>query len=377
MNENTSPLLLVGVGGAGCSLAATIARQPRVDAATLLADSDASAARPAGLPFVLLGGDRLAGRGTGGDMVLGRLAAEDSSASVAERLQGVRLAVVAAGLGGGTGGGSAPEIVSQITSFGIPVIAFATMPFSFEGDDRRQKAQRAAVALEEAADATVVLPLEALAGGRDATIDEAMAKAAGSFSSAVSFFWRMLGRPGYIKIDIERARRVISGAGRGRFAAASGARGEGRAAAALDMLARSPLLSAQLAKPRRILCGILAGDDLTLRETGEIAEGVRDLFGRSATFDLATVNDEESFGGQISVAALAFESSGDPAAADGGAQERKLRSRQQARRGRRASSPLALSPQGRGRFNNVEPTVWNGEDLDIPTFIRRNISLDL
>ena len=38
---------------------------------------------------------------------------------------------------------------------------------------------------------------------------------------------------------------------------------------------------------------------------------------------------------------------------------------------------LGIGPQGRGRFNNAEPTIWNGEDLDIPTFLRRNISLDV
>ena len=47
-----------------------------------------------------------------------------------------------------------------------------------------------------------------------------------------------------------------------------------------------------------------------------------------------------------------------------------------ARRKAKSRNPLAQGPQGRGRFNNAEPTVWNGEDLDIPTFIRKNIYLD-
>ena len=47
------------------------------------------------------------------------------------------------------------------------------------------------------------------------------------------------------------------------------------------------------------------------------------------------------------------------------------------RRKKRAVKTLGVGPQGRGRFNNAEPTIWNGEDLDIPTFLRRNISLDV
>ena len=47
------------------------------------------------------------------------------------------------------------------------------------------------------------------------------------------------------------------------------------------------------------------------------------------------------------------------------------------KRKKRTSKPLGVGPQGRGRFNNAEPTIWNSEDLDIPTFLRRGISLDV
>ena len=46
-------------------------------------------------------------------------------------------------------------------------------------------------------------------------------------------------------------------------------------------------------------------------------------------------------------------------------------------RRKRAKGTLGQNPGGRGRFQNAEPTIWNGEDLDIPTFIRKDINLDL
>jgi hypothetical protein len=46
------------------------------------------------------------------------------------------------------------------------------------------------------------------------------------------------------------------------------------------------------------------------------------------------------------------------------------------RKPKKAKSPLGIGPVGRGRFNNAEQTIWQGEDLDIPTFIRRNVNLD-
>jgi len=45
-------------------------------------------------------------------------------------------------------------------------------------------------------------------------------------------------------------------------------------------------------------------------------------------------------------------------------------------RRRKAKGVLGSGQNGRGRFKNAEPTIWNGEDLDIPTFIRKNLNLD-
>ena len=46
------------------------------------------------------------------------------------------------------------------------------------------------------------------------------------------------------------------------------------------------------------------------------------------------------------------------------------------RRRRPAKGVLGVGPSGRGRFKNAEPTIWRDEDLDIPTFIRKNLTLD-
>ena len=139
----------------------------------------------------------------------------------------------------------------------------------------------------------------------------------------------------------------------------------------LDALSRSPLLAANQGPVRSILLGILAGDDLRLSEIGTIADGVRDAFGRQASFDLATVNDESTFSGRLSAVLMLFEAG--RAKADDG----ESVSATGHKRRRREVNPLAQGPKGRGRFTNVEPTIYNGEDLDVPTFSRRNIILDI
>ncbi|MCR5414982.1 MAG: hypothetical protein K6F50_09705 [Kiritimatiellae bacterium] len=369
MNEN-QPLLLIGVGTAGSAIASGVGRAFGGGLRYVLADTDASSGA-SGEPFILLGGDRLSGHGTGGDPAQARLAAEDSLASFDAHLEGVRLAVIAAGLGGGTGAGATVAICRHLKEAGIPSLVFATMPFSFQGDDCMSRAAGMTTSISEEASAAIFLPLDKLVAGTD-NMDEAMRRAIGAMASGITLFWRMLAKPGYIRLDVERMRRIIGMAGNGRFATVT-EQGPDRAAKALDALKRSSLLAEGAGPVKSIVCGILAGEDLRLSEVGAIADGIRSAFGERASFDIATVNDEATFTGRLSVAVMLFESG---PAEDKPFSEPAEGSRRGSRR-RSAANPLAPGPQGRGRFNNVEPTIWRGEDLDTPTFLRRNVSLDI
>ena len=367
MSDTTSSMLLVGVGGAGCAMARGVMRAFGDGLRYVLADTDAKTGE-AGGPFVLIGGDRLSGRGSGGDVVAARLAAEDSVQALDDSLEGVRLAVVLTALGGGTGGGATLEVVKHLSGRGIPSCVFATTPFAFEGETRQRNARGMMTLVEEAASACFFIPLDKLVGEADSDMPGAMRRAVDTLASGVTLFWRLVEKPGYIRLDAERIRHLAAGAGRGRFAYVS-AQGPDRAARAVDALRRSPLLLAGSGPVSSMLCGVLAGDDLRLSEIGFISEGLREAFGYKAAFDLATVNDEATFSGRVAVVAMLFESirqeTDDPR---GGAP---------ATRGRhKPRAILSPGPTGRGRFNNSEPTIWNGEDLDTPTFLRKNISLE-
>lgn len=362
-----SSMLLIGIGGAGSAMARGINRAFGEGLRHVLADTDAATGR-AGGPFTLLGGDRLSGRGTGGDVVAARLAAEDSVQVLDESLEGVRLAVIVTALGGGTGGGATLEAVKHLAERGIPSIVFATTPFSFEGADRQRNARGMMTMIGESANAAFFIPLDKLVGETD-NMEEAMRRAVDTLASGVTLFWRLVGKPGYIRLDAERIRHLIVRAGYGRFATVT-AQGPNRAADAVDALVRAPLLTAGSGPVRAILCGILAGEDLRLSEVGRIATGIREAFGERCAFELATVNDETTFTGRLSVVVMLFESNGRDEVASAKGDGSPTASRKKSR------AILTQGPSGRGRFNNAEPTIWNGEDLDKPTFLRRNISLD-
>lgn len=366
MNEASS-MLLLGIGGAGSAMARGVNRAFGEGLRYQLLDTDASTGQP-GEPFTLLGGERLSGRGAHGDIVTARLAAEDSIEALDESLEGVRLAIIVTSLGGGTGGGATLETIQHLKKRGIPSVVFATTPFTFEGENRQQNARGVMGMIEEEASAAFFIPLDKLVADVD-NMEEAMKRAVGTLASGVTLFWRLVGKPGYIKLDTERVRHLVSRAGRGRFTTVT-MQGPNRAADAVDALIRAPLLAEGSGAVNAILCGVLAGEDLRLSEVGKIADGVRSAFGERCTFELATVNDEATFSGRLSVVIMLFEANGkdDSTPTTGSVLSGKKKTK--------ARNPLAQGPQGRGRFNNAEPTIWNSEDLDIPTFIRRNINLE-
>ena len=360
-----SPIALIGIGTSGVRVARNVSRAFGSNMRVILADTDASTGEP-GEPFVLLGGDRLSGHGTGGDVVAGRLAAEGSIKALDEHLEGVRLAVIVTALGGGTGGGATLETCKHLAALGIPTAVFATTPFTFEGEDRQRNARGVMAMIEDAASTTFFLPLDKLVCSVD-NMDAALEQAMNTLADGITLFWRLVEKPGYIRLDAERLRHILSGAGRGRFAAVT-LQGQTRAAGALDALLRSELLATTSGPVKSTLCGVLAGNDLLLSEVGRIADGVRESFG-GLSFDLATVNDA-AFDGRISVVVMLFESNGK-------ADEDPNRGGIMSGRRKRPGRSGILSPNGRGRFQNAEPTIWNNEDLDIPTFLRKDINLDL
>lgn len=363
---NSSPLLLIGIGGAGADIARGINRASGTGLRHLLADTDATTGSAAD-PFILLGGDRLSGQGAGGDVAQARLAAEDSVLTLDAAIEGVRLAVLVAGLGGGTGGGATAAIAKHLHKRGIPTIVFGTLPFAFEGEERQRSAIGMKASIAEVASASIFIPLDKLID-EDATMNDALRQAADTLASGITLFWRLIAKPGYLKLDTERMRHIIAQAGAGRFAVVT-TQGPNRAVEAVDALSRARTLTAGTNPVRSILCGLLAGDDLRLAECGIVAEGVRAAFGERAAFDLATVNDEATFSGRLSVVALLFEA-GAPEHDDGTPLDGMTGHRKMAG----DKNPLI---RGRGgRFRNVEPTVWRGEDLDTPTFMRRCIKLD-
>lgn len=371
MSERADVLLL-GVGGGAGQIVDRIAASAGKGLRAVAMDTDAIAL--AGLKCAearLLGAVRLEGVGAGGDPVNGRLAAQDDVSIVRETVGGVRFLVTIVSLGGGTGSGAAPEILSCARKNGVTTLCFALLPFGFEGRRRLAAAERVVPLLEDASDTLVVLQNDALyADAAEVPLAEALRRAAEGVESGVLMIWRMLSRPGFIRLDERALRTLLCRGGPCRYAFVS-ARGENRAREVVRQLVGSPGLrdGEAMAEAGAVLVCIEGGEDLRLREISEIMSAIETNTGSGSRVSLGTVLDPEAID-ILRTTVLVFEKWTDSDAAPAPAPSSGLR------KPPRSGSKLSFGATGRGRFHDIEPTVVEGADMDVPAYIRRGIALE-
>lgn len=395
-------IILIGVGHGGCRMVAAARARFGSELRTLAVDTDTATIRTmqeAGLSTLLLGGSRVSGFGTGGDHLKGRAAAEDDLDTLRKNhLAGVRTAIVVACLGGGTGSGVTPTLVNGLREMGVITLCFVTTPFKFEASERRQLAERIRPLIEESADSLVTLPLGSLFA--DAGADElvlAIERAQEIVASGLAMLWNLVTKPGFIQFDKEHLRRIVLGGGRANFGRGVGV-GEARAQEALKQLWECRLLTEgkALAEAGAVIVGIMGGRDLRLAEIGEIMAALKKRCRAECCLEMGTVIDQ-GYEGRIELVVVTFEhctvkttlaaqlavGSGAAASAPGSAPPpidalalAGVQSIRRKARGKGSSSLLRYGASGRGRFEKSEPTVLDGEDVDVPTYFRRGIILE-
>src|SRR4029077_2902172 len=154
---------------------------------------------------VQLGRSSPHGAGTGGDPELGYQAAIESADEIRQAIAGARMIFICAGLGGGTGAGAAPIVAQLAREAGSLVIAFATLPFSFEGKRRAAQAQDALSRLNEIANAVICFENDRMGDmvAPKAGIHQAFGIADMTISQSVRSIVNLIQRPGLIRIGFD------------------------------------------------------------------------------------------------------------------------------------------------------------------------------
>jgi cell division protein FtsZ len=377
-------ICVVGIGDGGCKIVDCVASLAPVGLPTVAINTDSrSLLESRATTKIEIGSGRTNGLGTSGDANLGKLAAEDDIEMIRNLFSEIDLVIVVAGLGGGTGDGASQVVLRAARDAGSMTLCVATLPFEFEGGRRRMQAEKSVALLGEIADAIVAIANDKLAelvGGGG--VAETYQKTDNILGASIYAIAKLITDPEYINVDFSELRRMITEGGACVFGYGHGT-GNDKGAEAVKSLFGSALVEsgAVAESSKAVLVSIVGGKDLTVKELRHIREALTSKLRSDCHISLGTVIDEH-WNGEISMVMIAseqrpvrHESALAPASA---ARERTqpVKSDQDAKRRRSGQTQLSFEPPVKGRFKDAVPTIMDGEDFDIPTYVRRGIIIE-
>lgn len=246
------------------------------------------------------------GRGTGGIPEIGRKAALEDEESFRKLLATTEMVFVTAGLGGGTGTGSAPVIARFARESGALTVGVVTKPFLFEGRKRKYQADEGLRELKDAVDTLITIPNDRLlsVSSRSTTLKAAFEKADDVLFQAVRGISELVTVHGLINLDFADVRSVMSDMGIAMMGTAH-ASGENRAVEAAQRAISSPLLEDTSIKGARgLLINVTGGPNMSLYEVNEAASLIQAEAHEEANIIFGAVIDEE-LAGEIRVTVIA------------------------------------------------------------------------
>jgi cell division protein FtsZ len=230
----------------------------------------------------LLIGERITrGLGAGGYPHVGQAAAEESTHQLTELLRDADLVFIAAGMGGGTGTGSAPVVAEIAKKNDAIVVGVITMPFSLERT-RIDKATAGLARLQENVDTAVVIDNQKLMElVPDLPLEEAFGVADEVLANMVKGITETITMPSLINLDYADVRTIICNGGVALVGLGE-ATGSDRANDAIRNSLNSPLLEVEWSGATGALIHITGGPDMSLAEANKVGELVSEKMSTDA-----------------------------------------------------------------------------------------------
>ncbi|WPJ97202.1 cell division protein FtsZ [Coraliomargarita algicola] len=401
---------IVGVGGAGTNAVVGLKLDNLGDVRLAAINTDAQALNQSPLAEKLVIGRSVTrGLGAGGEVEIGRAAAESDRDAISRLVGDADLIIIVVGLGGGTGSSAAAVVAEVAAKTNALVLAFATLPFSFEGARRKRIAEESVGELRQLVHGLIPLPNDVLLqeGDEDTSVLNAFAVADRWIGRGVNSLCAMLLKTGLINQDFSSLRSVFQYRGGKTIFGTGTATGGDYVKDALEELFICPLLHLgdRPAQLDRILVNIIGGADLGIAKVNEIMTQVTQRFGsredivfgavidesRSQSIELCIlgkaeiglpVNSEklvvpEAKHKRIATPGLGLETViGQDTRAPRPVHTSKLRQKKLPDESQDEFTFVDNEDQ-RGYFDKTDRNDYNDEDLDVPTFMRRGIKIKI
>lgn len=361
MMDGTATIKVIGVGGAGNNAVNRMVESGIRGVEFISVNTDRQALQESKAGTKIQIGEKITrGLGAGANPDIGAQSAEENKSEIAEVLRGADMVFVTAGMGGGTGTGAAPIVAAAAKEMGILTIGVVTKPFTFEGKKRLSQAERGIESLKGKVDTLVVIPNDKLLQiiDRKTSIVDAFKMADDVLRQGVQGISDLIAVPGLVNLDFADVKTIMLNTGMAHMGVGR-ASGENRAEDAAKQAIQSPMLESSIEGARGVIINITGGNNLGLHEVNTAAELVQRSVDPEANIIFGAVIDE-SMGEEISITVIAT--------------------------GFEKESPITtigvvdkVTKAWDKKINSIPASTEstsNNNDLDIPSFLRKNKGLN-
>ena len=294
LSEQKAKLKVVGVGGAGGNAVTRMitSGMQGVDFIAINTDAQDLDNNPSEQK-IQVGKNLTKGLGAGAKSNVGREAIEADREAITSLLEGADMAFITAGMGGGTGTGASPVIAQISRELGILTVGIVTLPFNFEGPKRMNRALQGMAEMKKACDTLIAIPNQKLMSivDKSTTLPKAFEMADTILHQAAKGISDLINVQGVINLDFADVETIMKNMGEAIMGTGV-ASGNERAVLAAQQAISSPLLDdASIKGAQGVLVNITGGDDLTLMEANEATTIIFEEAGPSANIIFGAVID--------------------------------------------------------------------------------------
>ena len=309
---NKTVIKVIGAGGGGSNAVNRMISCGVQGVEFIAANTDLQALEKSEAKVKLPLGTKLTGGlGAGGNPDVGEQAAEEDKETIKNILKGADMVFITAGMGGGTGTGSAPVVARIAKEVGALTVAVVTKPFGFEQKRKMGLAESGIEKLYQEVDTLITIPNENLMKivEKNTPIREAFLKADDVLRQGVQGISDLITQHGDINIDFADVKAVMNGQGEALMGIGLG-KGDNRAIDAATSAINNPLLEdASIDGAMGLLVNVAGGHSLALSEYKEIMDIITENIDPDATVISGTTIDESMEDEiQVSVIATGFHS---------------------------------------------------------------------
>lgn len=313
--ESFAKIKVVGVGGCGNSVINRMVEAKMKGVEFIAVNTDVQALHVSKANSrIQIGKTITRGLGAGMDPDMGKKAAEENQNEIREALKGADMVFITCGMGGGTGTGGGPIVADISRDLGALTIAVITKPFSFEGAQRKQIAEKGAGELKDKVDSIITIPNDRLLQTIDkrTSLLDAFMVADEVLHHGVRGISELITVPGLINVDFADVKAIMENTGSSLMGIGIG-KGENRAVEAAKEAIESPLLDLSIDGAKGILFTIVGPSDMSMHEVNEAARVITESSDPAAKIIFGAIMDE-SLSDQMKITVVATDFSGE----DGG-----------------------------------------------------------